>query len=67
MFKHNKTKNVSKGENEMACENRSKIICIVRQVMQSANCAPARRLKNELVDLTRDDVVHQVKPVVNEK
>ena len=35
--------------------------------MQSANCAPARRLKNELVDFTRGAVVHQVKPVVNEK
>ena len=35
--------------------------------MESANCAPDRRLKNVLVDLTRNAVVHQVKPVVNEK
>ena len=39
---------------------------MVRQVMQSANCALARQLKNVLVDLTRDIVVHQMKPAMNE-
>ena len=41
--------------------------CVVRQVMQSANCAPARQLKNVLVDLAWDAVVHQVKTAVNER
>ena len=54
-------------ENAIIRENRNKILCVVRQVMESANCAPIRRLKNVLVDLTRDAVVHQVKPTVNEK
>ena len=35
--------------------------------MQSANCVSGRQLKNMLVNLTRDAVVHQVKPAVNEK
>ena len=34
--------------------------------MQSTNCALARQLKNVLVDLTRDAVVHQMKPAMNE-
>ena len=40
-------------------------ICVVRQLMQSVNCALARRLKNVLVDQTRDVAVHQVKPAVS--
>ena len=33
-------------------------LCLVRQLMQSVNCELARQLKNVLVDLTRDVVVH---------
>ena len=33
--------------------------CMVRQVIQSANCVLARRLKNELADLILKAVVHQ--------
>ena len=35
--------------------------------MQLVNCALARRLKNVLVDQTKDVVVRQVKPAVNGK
>ena len=35
--------------------------------MQSVNCAPARQLKNVLVDQTRYVAVHQVKRAVNGK
>ena len=35
--------------------------------MQSANCVLGRQLKNMLVNLTRDAVVHQVKPAANEE
>ena len=34
---------------------------------ETANSAPARRLKTGLVDLTGDTVVHQVEPAVEEK
>ena len=43
------TKHVRNGENVIVCRNRNKILCVVRQVMQSANWAPTRRLKNVLV------------------
>ena len=32
----------------------------------NANCAPARQLKNVLVDLAWDAVVHQVKPALDD-
>ena len=35
--------------------------------MQQTTCTLARGLKNALVDLTSDTVVHQVKPAMNEK
>ena len=40
-----KLKHVRNGENVIVCKNRNKVPCVVRQVTQSANCAPARRLK----------------------
>ena len=52
-------------ENAIICSNWNKIICIVRQVMQLANCEPARWLKDKneyewrLVDLTWNAVMHQ--------
>ena len=52
-------------ENAIICSNWNQIICIVRQVMQSANCEPARWLKDKneyewrLVDLTWNAVMHQ--------
>ena len=55
------------GKNAIVCKTQNKNFCVVRQVMQSVNCALAKRLKNMLVDQTRDVVVHQVKPAVNGK
>ena len=54
-------------KNAIVCWNWKKILCVVRQVMQSANCVPARWLRVPLVDLTWDAVVPQVKPAMNEK
>ena len=58
MFRHITQVNVKyvrNGKNGIVCGNQNKIFLpkksVVRQVMQSANCAPARRLKNVLVDL----------------
>ena len=56
-----------KKETTIVCENQNKIICVVRQVTQLANCALARGRQNVLVDLAGDAVVLQVKPAVNEK
>ena len=58
---------VCKGKNTIVCEKQNKIVCVARQVKQSANCASVRRLKIVLVDLTRDTVVHQAKPAENDK
>ena len=38
-------KHVWKGENATDCEHRNRILCVVTQVMQSANCARGRQLK----------------------
>ena len=40
-----KLKHVANGKNVIVCRNRNKIVCVVRQLTQSANCAPARQLK----------------------
>ena len=67
-----KLKHIWTGENAIVCSNGNKILCMARQVIQSANCVLARRLKNELVDLIWKAVVHQdseweTKSAVNEK
>ena len=58
MFRHITQVNVKyvrNGKSGIVCGNQNKIFLpnksVVRQVMQSANCALARRLKNVLVDL----------------
>ena len=45
-----KLKHVENRENVMVYRNQNKIICVFRQVMQSANCELTRRLKHVLVD-----------------
>ena len=47
-----KRKHIWTGENAINCSNGNKILCMARQVIQSANCALARQLKNVLVYLT---------------
>ena len=37
-----KLKHVRNGKNVMVCRNQNKILCVVRQVLQSANCVPTR-------------------------
>ena len=49
----------------MVCSHWNKILCVVRQVMQSRTNALARR--SDLVDSTWDAVVHWLKPAMNEK
>ena len=37
-----KLKHVRNGKNVMVCRNKNKILFVVRQVLQSANCVPTR-------------------------
>ena len=43
-----KLKHVQNGENVMFCRKRNNILCVLRQVMQSANCELTRQLKHAL-------------------
>ena len=45
-----KLKHVQNGKSAIVCKNQKTILCVARQVIQSANCASARRLKNVLMD-----------------
>ena len=45
-----KLKHVRNGENIIVFKNLKKIFSVARKVMQSANCALTRRLKDVLVD-----------------
>ena len=63
-----KLKHVQNDENVMFCRKRKNILCVLRQVMQSANCELARRLKMGCVSGSAwDAVLRQVKAAVNEK
>ena len=62
-----KIKRLWNSKNAIVCWNWNKILSVVRQVMQSANCAPARQLRITFVDLTWRAVLPQVKSAVYEK
>ena len=53
-----KLKHVKNGKNVIVCKNRNKILCVLRQMMQSATFVQARRLKICVGGSTCDAVVH---------